>query len=188
MIAMTAAAREKSKVRFPKVRRMAPSCIAAEEVWMRVWVEERVAVAAPVEVAWEALTDWQSQSGWMVLTNVTVDPGGHRVGERLDAFTGVAGVGFHDRMEVTRWDPPRRVEVAHLGRVVRGAGVFEVRPAPGGAWLVWIEDLDLPLGVAGRLGFAVLRPAFQLMLRRSLRRLAREVEARPREVGGRSAG
>ena len=155
---------------------------------MRVWVEERVAVAAPVEVAWEALTDWQSQSGWMVLTNVTVDPGGHRVGERLDAFTGVAGVGFHDRMEVTRWDPPRRVEVAHLGRVVRGAGVFEVRPAPGGAWLVWIEDLDLPLGVAGRLGFAVLRPAFQLMLRRSLRRLAREVEARPREVGGRSAG
>ena len=155
---------------------------------MRVWVEERAAVAAPVEVAWEALTDWQGQSGWMVLTRVTVDPGGHRVGERLDAFTGIAGVGFHDRMEVTRWDPPRRVEVVHLGRVVRGAGIFEVRPAPGGAWLVWIEDLDLPLGVVGRLGFAVLRPAFQLMLRRSLRRLAGQVEARPREVGGRSAG
>jgi hypothetical protein len=155
---------------------------------MRVWVEERVAVAAPVEVAWEALTDWHGQSGWMVLTNVTVDSGGHRVGERLDAFTGIAGIGFHDRMEVTRWDPPRRVDVVHLGRVVRGGGIFEVRPAPGGAWLVWIEDLDLPLGLAGRLGFAVLRPAFQLMLRRSLRRLARQVEARPREVGGRPAG
>jgi Polyketide cyclase / dehydrase and lipid transport len=155
---------------------------------MRAWVEERVAVAAPVEVAWAALTDWQGQSGWMILTAVTAEPGGHRVGERLDAFTGIGGVGFHDRMEVTRWDPPRRVEVAHLGRVVRGTGAFEVRPAPGGAWLVWVEDLDLPLGRAGGLGFTVLRPAFQLLLRRSLGRLAREVEARPREAGGRPAG
>jgi Polyketide cyclase / dehydrase and lipid transport len=154
---------------------------------MRAWVEERVAVAAPVEVAWEALTDWRGQSGWMVLTSVTADPGGHRVGERLDAFTGVGRLGFHDAMEVTRWDPPHRVEVAHLGRVVRGRGVFEVRPAPGGAWLVWVEDLDLPLGWPGRLGFTVVRPAFQLLLRRSLRRLARQVEA-GREVRGRPAG
>lgn len=155
---------------------------------MRAWVEERVAVATPVEVAWKALTDWGGQAGWMVLTRVTVDAGGHRVGERLDAFTGIAGIGFHDPMEVTRWDPPRRVEVAHLGKVVRGAGVFEVWPAPGGAWLVWVEDLDLPLGRPGQLGFALVRPAVQLMLRRSLRRLARQVEARPREVGGRPAG
>jgi hypothetical protein len=155
---------------------------------MRAWVEERVAVAAPVEVAWGALTDWQGQSGWMVLTAVTAEPGGHRVGERLDAFTRIGGVGFHDPMEVTRWDPPHRVEVAHLGRVVRGTGIFEVRPAPGGAWLVWAEDLDLPLGRPGSLGFKVVRPAFQLMLRRSLRRLAKQVESRPREVGGRPAG
>jgi carbon monoxide dehydrogenase subunit G len=155
---------------------------------MGVRVEERVAVAVPPEVAWTALTDWEGQSGWMVLTAVTAEPGGHRVGERLDAFTGIRGVGFHDPMEVTRWDPPRRVDVAHLGRVVRGTGIFEVRPAPGGAWLVWVEDLDLPLGPTGRLGFTLVRPAFQLMLRRSLRRLARQAEARPREVGGRPAG
>src|SRR6266542_3931287 len=117
---------------------------------MRARVEERVAVAAPVEVAWAALTDWEGQSGWMVLTAVTVEPGGHRVGERLDAFTRIGGVGFHDPMEVTRWDPPRRVEVAHLGRVVRGTGIFEARPAPGGAWLVWVEDLELPAGWPGR--------------------------------------
>ena len=155
---------------------------------MRAWVEERVAVAAPVEVAWAALTDWRGQAGWMVLTTVTAEEGGHRAGERLDAFTRIGGIGFHDPMEVTRWDPPRRVEVAHLGRVVRGTGVFEVRPAPGGAWLVWVEDLDLPLGWPGRIGFTLVRPAFQLMLRRSLRRLASQVEARPREVGGRPAG
>jgi carbon monoxide dehydrogenase subunit G len=151
---------------------------------VRVHVEERVAVAAAPLVVWEALTDWEGQSGWMVATTVTADLGGHRVGERLTAVTKVAGVGFSDAMEVIRWDPPRRVEVAHLGRVVRGTGTFAVEPAPGGAWCVWAEDLDLPLGLLGRLGFALLRPAFQLMLRRSLRRLARQVERGPRPFDG----
>jgi len=151
---------------------------------MRAKVEERVAVAAPPEVVWQALTDWEGQSGWMVLTTVNVEPGGHRVGERLDAVTGLGGVGFHDAMEVTRWDPPRRVDVAHVGKVVRGTGTFAVDPAPGGAWCTWVEDLDLPLGVPGLLGFALVRPIFRLMLRQSLRRLVRQVEARPRGVPG----
>lgn len=155
---------------------------------MRVRIEERVAVAVPVEAAWAGLTDWEDQTGWMLFTDVIVEPGGHRVGERLDAFTRIAGLGFHDPMEVTTWDPPHRVEVVHLGKVVRGAGIFEVRPAPGGAWLVWVEDLDLPLGRLGALGFALLRPGFRLMLRQSLRRLAKQLERRPREVGGRPAG
>ena len=46
------------------------------------------------------------------------------------------------------------------------------------------EELDLPLGAAGRLGFAVVGPAFRLMLRRSLRRLARMVESKPRPRTG----
>jgi uncharacterized protein YndB with AHSA1/START domain len=157
---------------------------AGVKTGVNVHVEERVAVAAPPQVVWEALTDWEGQSGWMVATTVTADPDGHRVGERLTAVTRVAGVGFSDPMEVVRWDPPRRVDVAHLGRVVRGTGTFAVEPAPGGAWCVWAEDLHLPLGPLGRFGFALLRPAFQLMLRRSLRRLAHRVEARPRRSGG----
>ena len=155
---------------------------------MRVRVQARVAIAAPPEVVWDALTDWEGQSGWMVATAVTSDPGGHRVGERLTAVTGVAGVGFRDPMEVTGWDPPRRVEVVHLGRVVRGTGIFAVEPAPGGAWCLWVEDLDLPLGRLGRLGFGPLRPLFQLMLRRSLHRLARQVEQRPDRLPGRLGG
>ena len=37
---------------------------------------------------------------------------------------------------VGRFDPPHRVDVRHLGRVVRGTGTFLVEPAPGGAWFV----------------------------------------------------
>jgi carbon monoxide dehydrogenase subunit G len=144
---------------------------------MRVHLEERVAIAAPPEAVFEAVADWERQSAWVAFTTVTADGGPHRVGERLVAVTKVAGVGFSDPMEVTRWEPPRRVDVRHLGRVLRGTGTFVVEPAPGGAWFVWVEDLDLPLGVAGRLGFAVTGPLFRLLLRRSLRRLARMVEA-----------
>jgi carbon monoxide dehydrogenase subunit G len=144
---------------------------------VNVHLEERVAVAAPPEAVFEAVADWERQSAWVAFTTVTADGGPHRVGERLLAVTKVAGVGFSDPMEVTRWEPPRRVDVRHLGRVLRGTGTFLVEPAPGGAWFVWAEDLDLPLGAAGRLGFAVVGPLFRLLLRRSLRRLARMVEA-----------
>jgi carbon monoxide dehydrogenase subunit G len=151
---------------------------------VRVHLEERVAVAAPPEAVFQAVADWERQSDWVAFTTVTAEGGPHRVGERLLAVTKVAGVGFSDPMEVTRWEPPRRVDVRHLGRVLRGTGTFLVEPAPGGAWFVWSEDLDLPLGVAGRLGFAVVGPAFRRMLRRSLRRLARMVEADPRPRTG----
>jgi carbon monoxide dehydrogenase subunit G len=151
---------------------------------VRVHLEERVAVAAPPEAVFQAVADWERQSDWVAFTTVTAEGGPHRVGERLLAVTKVAGVGFSDPMEVTRWEPPRRVDVRHLGRVLRGTGTFLVEPAPGGAWFLWSEDLDLPLGVAGRLGFAVVGPAFRRMLRRSLRRLARMVEADPRPRTG----
>ena len=146
---------------------------------MQVHLEERVAVAAPPEKVFWAVTDWDGQSEWMVLTTVSADGGPHRAGVRLVAVTGVAGVGVRDPMEVTLWDPPHRADVRHLGRVVRGTGTFLVEPAPGGAWLVWVEDLDLPGGAVGRLGFGPVAPLFRAMLRRSLRRLARQVEAGP---------
>jgi uncharacterized protein YndB with AHSA1/START domain len=152
---------------------------AGEEEQVRVHLEERVAIAAPPEAVFAAVADWEGQSEWVALTRVTADGGPHRVGERLVAATGLAGIGFRDPMEVTRFDPPSRIDVRHLGRVVRGTGTFLVEPAPGGAWFVWVEDVDLPLGVVGRLGFAAAGPAFRLLLRRSLRRLARRVESRP---------
>jgi uncharacterized protein YndB with AHSA1/START domain len=143
---------------------------------LRVTVE----VAAPVDQVWAAVTDWARQGEWMLGTTVAVTEGdGESTGSRLRAVTGKAPLAFADPMVITEWDPPRRCTVEHLGRVVRGAGVFEVRPRSGGAELVWTELLDLPLGPVGRLGWPVVRPAFRWGVAHSLNRFARWAERYP---------
>jgi uncharacterized protein YndB with AHSA1/START domain len=132
-----------------------------------------VDVAAPVERAWAAATDWDRQHEWMLGTSVrgTVN-GGRGVGGVIRAATGVGPLAIVDTMEITGWNPPHGAYVRHLGKLVRGTAAFEVRERPGGSTFVWTEDLDLPLGAVGRLGFRLLRPALRYGLALSLRRFA----------------
>lgn len=144
-----------------------------------------VVVDAPPEALWAAVTDWERQAEWMLGTQVRVVGGAAEgVGARLEAFTGIGRAGFVDTMVVTEWDPPRRATVLHTGRVVRGTGLFEVFALPGGrSRFVWSEDLELPLGLMGRLGFPLVRPVFLAGVRASLARLAAVVEAEARGSG-----
>jgi len=137
-----------------------------------------VDVDAPVEQTWAGATDWAGQGQWMLGTSVRpTAQDGQGVGGGIEAFTGLGRLGFLDRMEITLWDPPRRCHVRHLGRVVRGTGAFEVEPrGEGRSVFVWREDLELPLGVLGRLGWPLVRPAFAYGVQLSLRRFARWVE------------
>jgi uncharacterized protein YndB with AHSA1/START domain len=135
-----------------------------------------VEVDAPPEAVWDALVDWDRQGEWMLLTRVR---GGYGPGADVEAFTGVGPVGFLDRMTITDWRPPLRCQVRHTGRVVRGAAAFEVEPMAGGrSRFVWTEWLVLPLGLVGRVGFALLRPLVVAGIHYSLRRFARWVPSR----------
>jgi hypothetical protein len=149
---------------------------------------EQVDVDAPPEQVWAALVDWNRQGEWMLLTDVrAVDgagqaAGGQGVGGQLAAVTGVRlpggllggrRLGVLDTMLITAWEFPRRVDVRHTGRVVRGTGTFEVRPrGDGGSTFVWTEGLDLPLGALGRAGWPLVRPVMARGVRYSLRRFA----------------
>ena len=137
-----------------------------------------VVVDAPPQAVWEAVTDWPRQSEWMLGTTVrSTELGGVGVGGGLEAFTGVGRAGFLDTMIITEWDPPWKCVVRHTGQVVKGLGIFEVLALPGGrSRFVWAEELDLPLGVLGRIGWPVVRPGFAWGVRRSLQKLARDVE------------
>jgi hypothetical protein len=138
-----------------------------------------VIIDAPAERVFAALTDWVGQGDWMLGTRVEVRSGdGHSVGSTLAAWTGLGPVGFWDTMVITAWDPPHRVDVLHTGRLVRGLGVMEVFELPDQrSRFVWREELDLPLGVLGRIGWPVARPAFLAGVKASLGRFARLVEA-----------
>jgi hypothetical protein len=114
----------------------------------------------------------------MIGTTVTSE--GEGVGGTMSAFTGLVlgplRLGFVDTMEITGWDPPHECQVRHTGRLVRGDGTFIVHPrGPHASMLVWVEDLDLPLGLLGRLGWPLVRPVLRAAVLHSLRRFARWV-------------
>lgn len=137
-----------------------------------------VIVNAPAATVFEAFAQWEEQGRWMLGTGVDVTSGdGRSVGSQLAAFTGVGRVGFLDTMTITRWDPPYRVDVVHTGSVVRGTGTMEVVDLPDGrSRFIWSEDLDLPLGILGRIGWPIVRPAMREGVRRSLEAFGRLVE------------
>jgi hypothetical protein len=149
-----------------------------------VVLELSVDVDAPAADTWVAATDWAGQSEWMLGTEVRgTDGGGQGVGGGIEAFTGLRlgplRLGFLDTMTVTRWEPPQRCDVLHTGRVVRGTGTFVVRPRDRDrSTFVWREDLVLPLGPLGRLGWVLVKPLFAAGVQLSLRRFARWTEAR----------
>lgn len=145
----------------------------------RIRVALDVVIDAPPQVVFDAVTDWAAQGQWMVGTTVRpVGGDAQGVGGRLEAWTGVGRVGFLDTMEITGWEAPHRVDVLHTGRLVRGPGAMEVLALPGGrSRFVWSEDLEVPLGAAGRLGWPLVRPAFLAGVRRSLQEFARQVES-----------
>lgn len=146
-------------------------------------LELAIDIAAPVDRVWAAITDWPTQGRWMLGTTVEVTGGdGRSAGSTLAAFTGAraAGIplGFLDTMTITTWQPPHRCDVVHTGRLVRGTGTMLVEAnGPQSSRFTWIEDLDLPLGALGRLGFPVVRPAFVAGVRASLAAFARLVES-----------
>ena len=132
--------------------------------------------AASSDRVWDLLTDWERHDEWMVATRAT---GGTGNGARLEARTGIGPVGFTDSMVITGWYPPRngragRCVVRHTGALVKGIGSFEVHALEdGGSRVIWTEDVDLPLGVLGEIGWVGVEPAARAVLRVSLWRLAR---------------
>ena len=141
-------------------------------------IELEVLVQAPALQVWNAITNWQAQSDWMLGTKVwPVNGDGTGVGGQIEAFTGIWRIGFLDTMEITAWNPPTKCDVLHTGRVVRGTGTFEVvATSDSTSKFIWSEDLDLPLGVIGKVGFTIVKPGFIYGVRRSLEKFADLVE------------
>ncbi|WP_405061358.1 SRPBCC family protein [Kribbella sp. NBC_01505] len=148
--------------------------------------EATVELELDLQDAWDVVVDWSRQSRWMLFTRVwATGQDGVGVGGGVAARTSVGGIGFTDDMVITQWDPPNECTVKHLGKIVRGTGTFAVEPrvwcgiTPADSKVVsaftWSEDVIPPFGRLGRLAWPIVRPAFELMMRISLRRLVKEI-------------
>lgn len=141
-------------------------------------VKAAVDIAAPAQAVFDAVTDWPIHGKWMLATSVaTGADGGRGEGASFIARSGYGPLALVDPMTITAWDPPYRVAVRHDGNIVRGTGLFEVIAlGDDRSRFVWSEELDIPLGVVGAIGFAIIKPLFVGLVVVSLGRLRRLVE------------
>ncbi|MFK0180435.1 SRPBCC family protein [Streptomyces xanthochromogenes] len=117
--------------------------------------------------AWRRLTDWERHAQGVPLTRIVVEtPPPSGPGTVFVARTGLGPLGFDDRMEITRWEPPAGgapgvCRLEKRGRAITGWAEIEVGTAGkdrdakasseegapqegasgGGTYLVWREDL-----------------------------------------------
>jgi hypothetical protein len=83
---------------------------------------------------------------------------------------------FTEPMEVTVWDPPRRLAIRH-GSLVTGTGVWDLVQLEGGTAFRWSEDVRLRAPVVGEVAARLYRPVMSALMGRAQRSLRRYIIA-----------
>ena len=91
----------------------------------RISVSEEI--DAPPARVWRVIEPIERHVDWMLdAKSITFESDQRRgTGTRFVCDTKVGPITLHDRMEITEWEPERRMGVRHSG-VVTGSGVFEL--------------------------------------------------------------
>jgi hypothetical protein len=138
-----------------------------------VRVDASVTVPLTPADLWRVLVRWEDQAGWQrdadEVRVLTAQREG--AGVLVAVRTRVLGVpAFTERLEVTVWDPPRRLVIAHRS-FVRGVGTWTLRPEGEGTRFAWTEELSLPIPLLGELALLVYRPVLRRLMRGGLEAL-----------------
>ncbi len=133
--------------------------------------------ATPSRV-WASIDDVGSHVRWMEDARAIRFRGTRRqgVGTTFECDTKVGPFGLTDIMEITAWEPRKRMGVRHVG-LVTGEGAFTLKPAKGSRTkFTWRERLVFPWWLGGPIGAAVGGEVLRLIWRRNLRNLKGIVE------------
>lgn len=145
---------------------------------MTVRIQASVDLSVGADAAFASMVDLPSQERWIIATRLFPIEGAvsvPQVGSRLAAFTGVASIGFLDTMVVTAYDPPWRWVTEKDGALLQGVGIMHVEPLPQGCRATWANELELPFGALGRIGWLLIRPIARIGLQASLRRMGTQI-------------
>ena len=137
--------------------------------------------ATPAEV-WDVVEPVERHVDWMAdavaIHFQTEQTRG--VGTTFLCDTKVGPITLQDHMEITEWEPGRKMGVKHTG-VVTGSGVFELEPIDldRRTRFTWTEDLRFPWFLGGRLGEVVGGQfVMKQIWKRNLRKLQQLIDAR----------
>jgi uncharacterized protein YndB with AHSA1/START domain len=133
-------------------------------------IRRRVALPCDIERAWTFLTTWERQASWMRDADrvTVVSPHREGVGVRLEVRTRLFQIpAFTEPMEVTVWEPPRRLAIRH-GGPIGGVGEWRFDPAADGTTFTWIERVHLRVPVVGDLAARAYRPIVGRLMDRAL--------------------
>ena len=147
-----------------------------------VEIDMSVRISAPPERVWSYLVDWENLGRWMLEGRGFKVTSPHRegVGVTAEASIRIGGITTTDPVEVTRWEPPEVLEIAHRGWV-GGKGLMLCKPAPWGTFLYWRETLHPPLGIPGAIGIRLFKPVMRRTFERDLKVLKDILERAPAE-------
>jgi len=136
-------------------------------------VEASRDLPATPERVWEQIRRWEDQSRWIrdaVWVRV-LTPEREGVGVRVRVLNRVLLVPlFTEQLEVTGWEPSRRIVMAHRS-FVGGTGVWSLEATDGSTRFTWTEELSLPIPLLGELALLVYRPFLRRLMRGSLANL-----------------
>ena len=131
----------------------------------------------PPPAAWAVLTDWERQAEWMRDADRVEVRSARRegVGTLLAVRTRVLHVPlFTELLEVTGWDPPRELRIAHRS-FIRGTGTWSLEPAGAGTRFRWTEELALPVPLLGEVALLAYRPFMRHLMGGAMRDLRARV-------------
>jgi uncharacterized protein YndB with AHSA1/START domain len=138
-------------------------------------VRVSVDIDAPPEEVWRRASDLASHAEWMADALAVTFLGEQRrgVGTRLAVKTRFGPFRTSDLLEVTTWEPSKRIAVAHRG-MVKGEGQLVIEPlGEGHARFSWEERLRFPWFLGGPLGAWLVRPFLRRVMQGNLERFRR---------------
>ena len=141
-----------------------------------------IAIDAPIDAVWEAVSDIERQPLWMremrSVRLLTAGPVG--IGTRGEADVRIFLVGVVDPVEIDQYDPPVAFGIRHVG-IFAGSGRIALEALDARRTLVrWDERLVPP--VFPNLGQLVQKPILGAIFQADLERLKEMVEARHAEA------
>lgn len=130
-------------------------------------------------VVWETVRHIERHTDWMVDAEAIRFTSRSRsgVGTTFECDTRVGPIRLVDEMEITEWQPRRRMGVRHTG-IVTGSGRFTLRRTPGGRTrFTWEESLRFPAWLGGPIGGVAGGQVLKFVWRRNLRTLKALIES-----------